>query len=125
MWSFLVDESMPRSTAPLLRQLGHLADDVRDVGLRGHPDQEIFDYAQAQRATLLTADKDFANVLRFPPGTHEGIIVVRIPDDQPTQAVHRELMRTLTEQASGSLAGLLLIVELGRTRIRRPLGLQP
>ena len=38
---FLVDEDLPRSVAPLIRELGYDADDVRDVGLRGAPDSEI------------------------------------------------------------------------------------
>ena len=45
MWRFLVDEDMPRSTAVILRQAGYQAEDVRDVGLRGHTDEEIFAYA--------------------------------------------------------------------------------
>jgi predicted nuclease of predicted toxin-antitoxin system len=125
MWSFLVDESMPRSTALVLRQAGYPTEDARDVGLRGHNghnDEDVYRYAQAQRLTIITADKDFANALRFPPGTHQGIIVVRIPDEQPTQAVLDELRRTLTELEGGELAGLLVIVERGRTRIRRPPG---
>lgn len=64
---FLVDEDMARSTAVALRQAGHEAEDVRDAGLRGRSDQEVFDRAQAQGAILVTADKDFANILRFPP----------------------------------------------------------
>ena len=51
---------MPRSTAVILRQAGYAAEDVRDIGLRSHSDQEIFDYAQAQGAILVTVDKGFA-----------------------------------------------------------------
>src|ERR671928_49081 len=114
MWSFLIDESMPRSTAVVLRQAGHRTEDARDVGLRGRSDEEVYRYAQAQQLTIITADKDFANSLRFPPGTHQGIIVLRVPDEQPTQAVLQELQRTLTELAGADLAGLLAIVEPGR-----------
>jgi predicted nuclease of predicted toxin-antitoxin system len=122
MWKFLIDEDMPRSTAIILRQAGHMAEDVRDVGLRGRDDQEIFDYAQAQSAILITADKDFSNVLRFPLGTHSGIMVVRVPDELPTQKVNQELLRALADLAGEELTGLLVIVEAGRVRIRRPTG---
>lgn len=74
MWRFLIDESMPRSTTTMLRQAGYYAEDVRDIGLRGATDEAVHAYAQAHHLTLVTADKDFANVLRFPPGTHRGII---------------------------------------------------
>jgi len=77
---FLVDEDLPRSTARMLREAGHEADDIRDLGLSGHSDREIFDQAQLRAAALLTGDSDFANILLFPPETHAGILVSRIPD---------------------------------------------
>lgn len=83
MWRFLVDEDMPRSTAVTLRTTGHDATDVRDVGLRGHSDADVFAYAQGHGAVLVTADKGFANVLSFPPETHSGVMVVRVPKACP------------------------------------------
>ncbi len=59
---FLVDEDLPRSTARALRAQGYDAHDVRDVGLLGHPDQDVFTRAQALNAVILTADTDFANI---------------------------------------------------------------
>lgn len=46
MIKILVDEDMPRPTADLLRSLNIDAFDVREIGLRGATDQEIFKYAQ-------------------------------------------------------------------------------
>jgi predicted nuclease of predicted toxin-antitoxin system len=112
---------MPRSTAPALRQAGYSAEDVRDSGLRGHDDQVVFDNAQVRGAIIVTADKDFASILRFPLGSHSGIIVVRVPDELPTHVMNRELLRALTELDGEDLTGCLVIVELGRIRVRRPL----
>ncbi|WP_448600981.1 DUF5615 family PIN-like protein [Thermoflexus hugenholtzii] len=67
---FLVDEDMPRSTAIALREAGYEVEDVRDVSLRGSTDEEILAYARAREAVLITADKGFTNILRFPPRTH-------------------------------------------------------
>ena len=120
MWRFLIDEDMARSTAGVLREAGHLAEDVRDVGLRGHPDPDVYQYAQAQRAVIVTADKGFSNILQFPPGTHAGLIVVRVPEELPTREVNRELLRALQNLEGEDLAGLLIIVEVGRARVRRP-----
>jgi predicted nuclease of predicted toxin-antitoxin system len=39
---FLTDEDVPRSTARVLRDAGFDVVDVRDVGLRGKSDQEVF-----------------------------------------------------------------------------------
>ena len=43
---FITDEDVPRSTARVLRDAGFDAVDVRDVGLRGKSDAEIFAYAR-------------------------------------------------------------------------------
>ena len=51
---FLIDEDLPRSTGDLLRQYGHEAIDVRDIGLRGSKDPEIAAYAQKNGLSLLT-----------------------------------------------------------------------
>ena len=120
MATFFVDEDMPRSTAKVLRQAGHEALDVRDVGLRGKSDAEVFAFAQSHGAVLVTADKGFANVLRFAPGTHAGVMVVRVPNELPTREVNREILRTLDDLAGDSLVGLLIVVEVSRTRVRRP-----
>ena len=117
---FLIDEDMPRSTALALRQAGHTAMDVRDVGLRGRADADVFAYAQAHDLALVTADKGFANVLAYVPGTHSGVIVVRVPNELPTQRVNQELLRGLADLKGEALRGLLVVIEVGRTRIRRP-----
>ena len=119
MWRFVVDESMPRSTASELRQVGYWAEDVRDVSLRGADDDCVFQHAQAQRSTLVTADLDFADIRRFPLGTHHGIVVVRVPDVLPTWVVNAELIQALQQLQGQSLCGALVIVELGRVRVRR------
>jgi len=75
-----VDEDMHRSVAEPLKQLGHQVLDVRDHGLRGAADREIFAFAQQRKAVLLTADLGFANLLAFPMGSHHGIIVARFPN---------------------------------------------
>lgn len=120
MWTFLVDEDMPRSTAVALREAGHNALDVRDVGLRGHSDAEVFAFAQSQRAVLVSADKGFADTVTFVPGTHEGLVVLRLPNELPTREVNRQLLRALSDLEGEDLMGMLVIVEAGRVRIRRP-----
>ena len=122
MARFLVDGDMPRSTAVALREAGHDVEDVRDVGLRGRSDDDVFAYAQAGDALLVSAAKDFADRLRFRPGTHAGVIVVRVPNVLPTHRVNEALLRALSDLEEESLRGLLIIVEVSRTRIRRPPG---
>ena len=66
MWRFLVDENMPRQVAVRLQAAGHYAEDVREVGLTSRPDSEVWAYAQAHGETVLTRDKDFADIRAYP-----------------------------------------------------------
>lgn len=116
---FLVDEDLPRSTARVLREAGYQADDVRDIGLSGHTDREVFERAQSLSAVLLTGDSDFANILTFPPATHVGMVVSRIPDEVSTQTLNRELPNVLKQLSEDEFKGALMIAEIGQVRIRR------
>ena len=65
-----------------------MAEDVRDVGLRGKPDDDIFKYAAAHDLALLSADLSFGNLQRFPLGTHAGIVIARFPNEVSTRVFH-------------------------------------
>lgn len=114
-----MDEDLPRSLAPRLRATGLEAHDVRDLGLRGKSDQEIFAYAVTHGLALLTADVGFGNVLRFPLGTHAGIAVARFPNELPTGALNQAILEAVRELSDEEISGNLLVVEPGRLRLRR------
>lgn len=76
---FLVDEDLPRSLARALAVVGMDAIHVIDAGLRGRSDSDILAGAKEQHRTLLTGDLDFSNLLRYPLGTHSGIVIARFP----------------------------------------------
>src|SRR5438309_125526 len=76
---FLIDASMPRSTAPLVRSRGHRATDVRDIGLGSAPDQDIAAYAQSNQLAILSRDFDFADIRNYPPDQYAGIVVIDLP----------------------------------------------
>ncbi len=117
-WRFLVDENLPRTLVVDLRQLGYLADHVYDLQMGGAKDPAVFAYAQSHGAILLTGDKDFSNVLAYPP-PHAGIIVVEIPDTLEPEARKRAILRELSTLSGQSLDSTLAIIEPGRVRVRR------
>ena len=63
-----------------LRDMGHDVFDVKEKGLENLSDPEIFRLAQKERRILVTMDKDFSNILLYPPGEHHGIIVVKLDE---------------------------------------------
>ena len=115
----LVDEDLPRAAAELLRRLGHEAEHVRDLGLRGEPDHVIFAAAQERQAILLSADVGFANLRRYPLGTHCGVVVLRFPDYFRREDILALLDRFIESVDPTSLCGALAIVTPRAYRIRR------
>ena len=114
---FITDEDVPRSTARVLRDAGFDAVDVRDVGLRGKSDAEVFEYAQRDNRLLITCDLGFSNILNFPPSENHGILVVRISDNESIDTFNREVLRSVQE-VGDNLSNRLAIVETGKVRLR-------
>ena len=57
---FLVDAQLPPALARWLREAGHEAEHVEDVGLREGSDSAIWAHALQKGAIIVTKDEDFA-----------------------------------------------------------------
>src|SRR5687767_7414895 len=73
-----LDENLPEV---LLRELTALRDDVDNVqleGLVGQSDPTVWNTAQQAGRFFITQDMDFSDVRQFAPGTHHGLMLVRL-----------------------------------------------
>jgi predicted nuclease of predicted toxin-antitoxin system len=61
---FLIDAQLPPALAKALRDAGHAAEHVEDVGLRHAKDTAIWDYARQHGTVLITKDEDFVERYR-------------------------------------------------------------
>src|SRR5712692_12063404 len=114
---FLIDASMPRSTAPLVRLQGHQATDVRDIGLGGALDWDIAAYAQAGQLAILSRDFDFADIRNYPPDQYAGIVVIDLPSTATAPTILNLVDDFLQQtQTLNDLPARLAIVAAGRTR---------
>ncbi len=60
MLSFVIDEDLSRSISKMLQEKGWTVYDIRDHNLRGAKDEEIFQFAQQQKAVLLPVTRALA-----------------------------------------------------------------
>jgi predicted nuclease of predicted toxin-antitoxin system len=74
-----LDENLPRQLVPLLTKLGHDVDTVPDERLTGRDDTAVWAAAQAAGRFLVTQDLDFSDARTYVPGTHHGLLLVRLP----------------------------------------------
>ena len=101
-----------------LRDMGHDVFDVKEKGLENLSDPEIFLLAQKERRILVTMDKDFSNILLYPPGEHQGIIVVKLYRLKVADAT-RLFVGAMNDIKPEDITGNLVIIDRSKTRIRK------
>jgi predicted nuclease of predicted toxin-antitoxin system len=110
---------LPRSLGKLLKDNEYEVLDIRECGLRGAEDKKIYEFAQREQGIILTGDSGFGNILQYPVGKHYGIVIALFPNEMPTDVMNRQLLEQLQEISEADFKGNLIIIEPGRTRIRR------
>ena len=113
----LFDENLSSAHAQAARDAGHDAVAVRECGLGGATDSEVWALAVAEERILVTLDADFSNAVRFPPAEMPGVIRLR-PWPPTEQVIAKLLAANLPILAERSLAGKMVVIEPGRIRIR-------
>lgn len=103
----------------MLRSLGYEAIDVRDIGLRGARDIEIFAYASKVNATVVTADVGFASMIYLSSQAHAGVILLRLPIDLPVKALNEILLKAITSLSDEELNKNIIVIDQQKIRIRR------
>lgn len=71
------DENLSRHLKMSLATIGHDVETVADEGLLSQPDFAKAAAAKAENRVIFTLDSDFADVRRFPPGEHPGVVLFR------------------------------------------------
>jgi len=113
-----VDGDLPGQVAALLNNVGHDAKSVSQQGLSGAPDADVWHAAQTEGRCLFTADKGFANARSYPPGTHGGIVLLRLPRE--SREGYMRLAESLLEKVDlQSAAGAIVVVTPTAVRFHR------
>jgi len=109
--SFVVDENMSNLVARALRRAGHDAIHIRQAGLKGASDARVLEFAKSMTATLITQDLGFGDLDKYPLGSHYGIILMKIQDNEPYHIRSARLLEVLDDQIHAGLEGCLLTIE--------------
>ena len=89
---FKIDENLPAGLVDALRGERHNVATASDESLGGAKDPTLLAAAVAERRVLMTFDLDFADARAYPPGSHHGIVVFRLPN-QRWRTLEPELRR--------------------------------
>jgi predicted nuclease of predicted toxin-antitoxin system len=114
-----LDENLPERLVASLKELGHDTDTVVGEGLKGETDERLWPQIQRAGRFLVTKDLGFSDERLYAPGTHHGILVLRLTDDR-SRVVAERLAIVFADESVETWAGCLVIVTDHKVRIRRP-----
>jgi len=114
-----LDENLPAVLVDVLAEFGHDAETSPAEGLTGRKDEEVWEAAMGSGRFLITQDLDFSDMRRFVPGTHPGILLVRLGHPSRAALVQRVYQILQTENIS-TWGGCIVVTTEHKIRIRRP-----
>jgi len=113
-----VDEDLPNLAKEVLIERGYTAEGVYEQGMSGWKDHQLWQAIQEEGRYLITADKGFADIRRYPPGKHGGVMLLR-PDQDGIRPVLQLLDAVLGQYDLNILVGTITVVTPRGVRVRR------
>lgn len=114
-----LDENLPQTLVPILEAMGHDVDTVLHEGLTGAPDHEVWRAAQDSRRFLVTQDLDFSDARRFRPGSHHGVLLLRL-NNPSRRSLTLRVQEALKDEAGNNWQRCFVVITERKTRVRRP-----
>ena len=114
-----LDENLPSRLAALLGSLGHDVQTVQEEGIVGKVDSVIWEAAQREARFLITQDLDFSDARCFAPGSHCGILLIRLraPSRRELSKRVEDLFR---EEDVSQWSRCFVVATDRKIRVRRP-----
>ena len=115
-----LDENLSRHLKPVLIELGQDVLTAADENLLSHPDTEIAQAAKDEQRMLMTLDVEFADLRKYPPGSHPGVILFR-PLSLSPLSVNSFITDFVRRTDLDKLAACVAVVDPVHVRVRYPL----
>jgi predicted nuclease of predicted toxin-antitoxin system len=113
----LLDLGVAPRTADYLNGLGHDGVHLRSRGLARLSDPDVVRLAATEGRIVVTFDLDYARIIALQRLSRPSVVLFRL-DRFVTDDVNRLLAGLLQQHESELLAGAILVVDPGRTRLR-------
>lgn len=115
------DHCISRAIVHRLRDEGHEVLILREHLPQDARDPIVIEKTQTEKAILLTLNGDFSDIVAYPPSSFGGIIALQVKN-RPSMVkpiMDRLIAFMESHPNQGDFAGLLLLVEGHRIRIRK------
>ena len=112
-----LDENLGDLGRDLLTVAGHDVSTVAMQGMSGGSDVSLYEACRAEGRVLITLDRDFGEVLRFPPEDPAGIIILDCHGRLSPTAILARISELAALVETQMIDRQLWIVEPGRVRV--------
>jgi predicted nuclease of predicted toxin-antitoxin system len=112
-----LDENLGDLGRDLLTASGHDVSTVAQQAMSGSSDLQLYETCKRESRVLVTLDRDFGEVLRFPPEDGQGIVILDCRGRLSPAAILARLRELVVFVASHPMDRELWIVEPGRVRV--------
>ena len=110
MIKFLTDENISPQVISALRTKGYNVKDIKEEKIFGISDEEVIELARKEERVILTCDKDFANLIKFPLQSHKGVVLLGFSNLSPSNII-KSFLPLLETSLAHKLSGALVIVK--------------
>jgi predicted nuclease of predicted toxin-antitoxin system len=114
--NLVANEGVDRPVVERLRQDGHDVVYVAELS-PSITDAEVLQQANAHSAVLLTADKDFGELVFRQGLVHSGVVLLRLAG--LANVTKAEIVAEICREHTAELTGAFSVVSPGQVRIRR------
>ncbi len=116
MIKFVIDESVDKPIAEALAKLGfeiyYVAENFPSIS-----DEKVLDLANSRKALLITADKDFGELIFRKRLISKGIVLVRLPGIKPK--IKAEIVSKILKEHIQEIPGAFSVISESGLRIRK------
>lgn len=114
-----LDENVGEIGAEILISAGHDVSTILKQNMSGAGDVDLYRSCGAAGQVLVTLDRDFGEVIRFPPEPTAGIAVLDCRGRVSPSAIRARIKEFASHLESNNIDGRLWIIEPGRLRIHQ------
>jgi len=116
--TFIADENIDRAIVQALRRIGHSVEHIGEFHA-GMTDEDVLSLSRQRQAVLITADKDFGQLIFRYGQPYSGVMFLRLSGTTPEQK--QQIVVDVVETHGAQLLGAFAVVTQWSVRLRKVL----
>jgi predicted nuclease of predicted toxin-antitoxin system len=114
---FLLDENVALALAAALREAGHEARHILEIGRARTPDEIVRALAIESDEVIITGDLDFCDERDIAP-SDPSVFILRVWPNLTPELLGADVVKRIAELEPSAFRGNIVVLEPGSTRIR-------